>query len=179
MYAAAYFESELAGDVSDGACTFDGASRAVEGRDEPIAGGVDLRASKARQLSTHGLVVTVQHVAPPMIAEVDRPHSRGHDVGDEDRRQDSVRGRCSEHARHELFDLVEHDPRRVGRPPVVVRAGNLDPTRPSYVVRDVATYLARSDGVVSQMDDQGRHLNRWQHGAYVTFDGDAEQRPRG
>src|SRR4029079_19727656 len=50
--------------VTQCTCTFDGASRSVEGRDEAITTGAYFEALKAFQLSTDGAVVLIEEVVP-------------------------------------------------------------------------------------------------------------------
>ena len=139
MDTAADLHAELAGRVADGARARDRARRTVERRDEAVAGRVDFSAAEAGQLATYGLVVSVQHIAPPVVAELMGSFGGRHDVGEEDGGQDSVGGRGARRTGDEFLDLVEHDVSRVRSPPVVVGARNLDPTGTGDVVGHIAT----------------------------------------
>jgi hypothetical protein len=66
----AHVESELAHGVRDGTCATDCTRTAVEAGEEAIAGGVDLAAAEANQLSPHELVVPLENLAPRTVAQV-------------------------------------------------------------------------------------------------------------
>ena len=66
-------DSERAHGVADRARTPDCARRAVEAREEAVAGGVDLSPAKTRELATPEGVVLSEQVAPPAVAELCGP----------------------------------------------------------------------------------------------------------
>src|SRR5262249_54633050 len=78
-------ESESAHALPDGAGSAHCASGAVERSEEPVARGIDLPSTKARQLASHGGVVGLQGVTPATIAEFGRPPRGVDDVREEDR----------------------------------------------------------------------------------------------
>src|SRR3990170_3565018 len=76
-----------------GLTTPDGTARAVEARQEPIAGGDDLMTAVTVELEAGRLVVRAQHVFPVSITQAFGESGRIHHVGEEERREYAVAGR--------------------------------------------------------------------------------------
>src|SRR5262245_32053327 len=86
----AYVDAELAHTVDDRLGATDGACRAVERGEEPVAGGVHLAAASACELPTDNRVVALEQLAPTGIAELGHLLRRADDVGEEDGRKHAV-----------------------------------------------------------------------------------------
>src|SRR5690348_15676970 len=87
-------------------CAPDRARGAVEGRHEPVAGGVDLVSTESQELAPHGRVMILQEVAPAAVAERRRLLGRADDVGEENGRQHTISFRGAAGAGQALLDLV-------------------------------------------------------------------------
>ncbi len=77
-------------ELGDGAGALDRAGRPVEGREEAVAGSVDLPAAKALELRSHETVVTLDELVPLAVAELDRLLRRADDVREEHGREHAV-----------------------------------------------------------------------------------------
>ena len=109
-------EPELADALDDRLGAADRPRRAVEGREEAVAGRVLLLAAVARQLAADEGVVTLEQLAPGTVAELGRPRVEPDDVGEEHGREDRVRNLGRRLAGDEPLDLVR-DLRREEDPP--------------------------------------------------------------
>ncbi len=83
-------ETERPDAVHDRERTPNGASRPLERGEEAVTRGGDLAPAVASELLAHDRVVGLEEVAPGLVAEGRRPLGRLDDVGEEDRREDSV-----------------------------------------------------------------------------------------
>jgi hypothetical protein len=76
-------ELEIAQAAANRVGAADGARRAVEGREEAVASGVDFTPAVASDLSTDNAVVLRQEIAPGAVAEFRRPRRRADEIGEE------------------------------------------------------------------------------------------------
>src|SRR5215218_4140301 len=81
--------------------------RSVEGREEAVAGALDLPAAMALERLPEQRVVALQQETPAPVAHLRRPPGGLHDVGEHHRRQHAVRLALVARAREELLDLSE------------------------------------------------------------------------
>ena len=72
-----------------------------------VTGGVDFTAGETLELITNDVVVVVQEIAPPSVAERGGARGRADDVGEDDGREHPVGLEAAPHAGEEFFDLVE------------------------------------------------------------------------
>ena len=86
----ANFEVELSQAVSNRPPAVDGACGAVERREKPVAGRVDLLAAKPRELAPDLGMVLLKELAPGTVTEVSRSRRRADDVREEDRRKHAI-----------------------------------------------------------------------------------------
>jgi hypothetical protein len=82
--AGADLEAEASQGVTDAHGAADGAGRAVEGREEAVAGGAYLSPAVTRDLLADGRVVALEKIAPGAVTERDRSLGRADYVGEED-----------------------------------------------------------------------------------------------
>src|SRR5207247_9772508 len=68
--------------------------RAVERREEAVAGGVDLFAPRSHQLAPNEGMVALEQFSPPRVAYFHRCHGGANDVGEHHRGQHPVGLRC-------------------------------------------------------------------------------------
>ncbi|HYX85104.1 MAG TPA: hypothetical protein VE777_09045 [Gaiellales bacterium] len=91
--AGAQFEDEIAHSRGDVQGASDGAGRAVEPREEPVARHIELLLAPApKELARNG-VVSLQQLAPTAIPELHRPCRGVDDVGEHDRGEDTIEER--------------------------------------------------------------------------------------
>jgi hypothetical protein len=92
-------QSELSERNRDRGGASDRRCRRVEGREEPVAGIIDLASTPSIEEIADSGVVCLQEQGPPAVTERCRQPSRADQVGEEQRDQDaelsSVRGRCA------------------------------------------------------------------------------------
>src|ERR671930_2095198 len=158
MDARADVEAEVAEDAPDRARARDGARRAVEAREDAVACGVDLLPAEPGDLGPHGSVVACDQLAPRAVAELRRPLGRADDVGEQHRREDSLRLRQPAHAVHEPLRLAD---RLLVH--VVVDPGEHadEPTQlPDRGARDALGHVRRLVALAALAEDQRRHTNR-------------------
>src|SRR6476659_4372233 len=91
------------------ACAANSARRAVEGREETVAGAIDLAPAKVGQLAANERMVTVEQIVPNLITEAGSALSGTDDVGEKDCRKYAVGFEAVARACQELFDLVGDD----------------------------------------------------------------------
>jgi hypothetical protein len=87
------FEAERSDAVDDRLRRPDRACRAVEGREEPVAGGVALVAAEPGELPADDRVVAGEQVAPGAVADPYGMVGRADDVREDDRRQPATSAR--------------------------------------------------------------------------------------
>src|SRR5579862_1986734 len=105
MQAGTKVEAEF-GDVGDDCLrTADGPRRAIEGREEAIAGGVELLSAETGELASHDRVVLREQVAPLPVAEFGRALGGTDDVSEENGREDAVGDERVLLAAQEALDL--------------------------------------------------------------------------
>jgi hypothetical protein len=83
-------DAEVANVVAHRESATDRARGPIESSQEAVSGGVHLAAAKALELPPHQLVVSSDEVVPVVIAEPRGSLGRSDDVGEENRRQDSI-----------------------------------------------------------------------------------------
>jgi hypothetical protein len=105
--------------------TAHGARRAVEQRQEAVAGGLHFAATMALQLGANSHVMRLQRRPPLAVAGRHRLFRRIDDVGEQHGRQHAVDLDGCRRGTHELADLVD-DPIHIGRPGSVIIARQLD-----------------------------------------------------
>jgi hypothetical protein len=79
----AHLEPHLADGLGDRDRTPDRRPRAVEDREEPVAGGVHLVSLEPLQLAPDDRVVPSHELAPPLVSELARDVGRADDVGEQ------------------------------------------------------------------------------------------------
>lgn len=84
-----------------------GPSRTVEDREEAVAGGVDLLAGEADELTTYCIVVRSEERRPSSVAKGLHSLGRPDEVGEENRGEDPIRRRSWANSRKERLDLVD------------------------------------------------------------------------
>jgi len=107
VHACTNVQSECRNRVTDRERAANRARRPLAEREEPVACGVDLLASEARQLAPNRVVMAPEQLGPRAVAELARLIRRVDDVGEENRRKHTCRHRRRLRTRQELFDLVE------------------------------------------------------------------------
>ena len=82
---------------------------AVEGREEPVPGGIDLDPSVSTEQRADHCVMALHQVFPRSIAGPGRALGRAHDVGEQDRREHPVeRSLVLAQVLHEILDGLCH-----------------------------------------------------------------------
>jgi hypothetical protein len=101
MDAGADLDPELLHPSDDLGGAFDGCCGRVEHGEEAVAGSVDLATGVPPERGSDDLVMELDQVAPPSIAQLGSVLRRSHDVRHEDRRQESLaRTRPAWHETH-------------------------------------------------------------------------------
>src|SRR5581483_8469844 len=85
-----HVDSELVHAVRDRTRAPDPARRPVEGREEAVAGRVELAAAVPGELLPHERMVPLDELAPASVPQLDRLRRRADDVGEEDRGEHAV-----------------------------------------------------------------------------------------
>ena len=93
--------------IPDGQCTFDGPPRTVEGGYKAIAHRLHLAASEPLELTAHGLIMSIEKVAPSVVPELASQFGGAHDVREKDRGEHSFSPGAPSRARHELLQFIE------------------------------------------------------------------------
>src|SRR5262249_47071183 len=140
----------------------DGASRAVEGCQDAVAGVLHEPSTVPLQFSTDDGVVLVEEVLPPPVPDLGRAYGGGDDVGEQDGGEDAVDLRNWPYAGQELLDLPKH---RLDHAEGVVIAGHLHVLRAGDVVGEVAAVADPDAAGPDSMQDERRRPNGWQHPA--------------
>ena len=115
---------------------------ALESREEPVPGRVDLHAAEPGQLPPNPRMMLSQQLSPPHVPEFGRPGSRANDVPEQDSRQHLVRlggfacGRLLEEGNH-----VRQQLRRKGSCRNVLLAVQFHVRRPGDVPGEIAPVL--------------------------------------
>src|SRR3954471_5053369 len=100
-------ESQGTDTVADRDRATDRARRAIEGREESVAGRVDLPAAMALELTSDKTAIRVQQVAPPSVTDLGGLTRRLHDVAEEHRREHAVGLGMRPDPREELLHFGE------------------------------------------------------------------------
>jgi hypothetical protein len=118
-------EAERLNSLPDCAGTANRAGGAVEGRQETIAGGVDLAPAMLLQYLADFAMERPEQFAPRTIAKFRNALGRAHDIGKQHGRQHPLVFVRVEPAGQELFDVIENHFAAV-EPISVVDTGKLD-----------------------------------------------------
>jgi hypothetical protein len=136
----------------------DAACRPVEGRQEPVTGGVDLTAAEPGELLTDQGVVAVEEIAPPSVAQRGRPLRGPDDVREHDCGQDPIGLGTAACTRDELLDLVE-DCVGVADPREVIGPGQLHVLRALNAFSHVSSPRHAARSIALALNDDRRDLN--------------------
>src|SRR3954468_18433591 len=145
--------------------------RPIERREEPVAGGVQLTAAMASQLSSHNRVVALHDLPPSRIPHLRQMNRRVDDVREENRGQNAVRLRlgpavCAARIEQEALDLVgDLVDLRQGR--YVAAARELDVRRARDALGDVPPLFDLTPRVVCVVQNESRHVDGRQDVANV------------
>ena len=167
MQACADLDPEFAHAFSDRTGTADRARRAVEAREEAVAGDVELRTAKADEFAADECVMALEQLPPGTIAELSRLRRRADDVSEENRGEDAVRLSLLPAASvpqipQKALDLRGNSGRGLAVRKVAC-AGDLDDACHRDTRAHVARNIDRNDGVLRPMQDQRRDTHRRQH----------------
>ena len=91
----------------NGAGAADGRAGSVEGRQEAVAGGIDLAPTEPCELLAHDGVVLVEEGAPTGVTELGGAGGGADDVGEEDGGEPSIGVWRAPSPGEELLDLVD------------------------------------------------------------------------
>src|SRR5207244_4105855 len=134
--------------------------RSLEAGEETIARGVELATVEAREQLAHARVVLFEQLAPASVAQLARALGGADDVGEENRRQETVGPNGGPHAGQKLLDLGDHGLDIPG-PKGVVVARQLDEPGAGNRPRELAA--GRDwENVATPVQAERRCLNRRQ-----------------
>ncbi len=151
-------EAEVPGRIGDRFGAADRAGRAVEGRDDPVAGQLERAAPEVAELAGGQGPEAVLEIGPAPVAEGDRLPDRVGDLAHQDGGQDMVGRRDRPRAGDEGLDLVDEGV-GVTNPREVVAARQFDQPGPGDAGGDVAALLDLVDAGVEPMQDERRHAD--------------------
>src|ERR1700716_2628595 len=137
----------------DRASTADAAGRPVEGRQEAVAGGINLTTAEPGELLTDDGVVAVEQIPPPPVAQRDCPLRGANDVSEHDRGQDPIRLLAAAGTGEELLDLLEEG-LGVADPREMVGAGQLHVLCPLNAFGDVSSGRHANDAIALTVHDE-------------------------
>ena len=152
--------------IRQGQRAADGAGRAVEDGQEPVAGGADLASGVARQLIAYPGVMSVEHVGPGGVGELGGALGGAHDVREQHGREHPVGLGLGPCPGQEFLDLAE-DRIRVADPGKMVVPVELDDRRPRDALGHEPAGLDRDGPIARSVEDQGRHANGREDGSDV------------
>jgi hypothetical protein len=132
-----------------------GPSWAVECSKVPVACCGHLPAAKTLQLTSHDLVMPVEHLPPTPVAQFGRSAGGIDDVRVEQRRQNPIGIRAGSMPSEELLDLVDEPVDITGEDETVI-ARKLYEFGPGDVRGDIAALVYRDEGVVGAVHHEGR-----------------------
>src|SRR5439155_25302391 len=99
-------ESDLADRLRDGRRASHGPSGSVKDRQKAVARRVDLSPAEPAELLADDRVMAIQERPPGVVTEDTCPLGRPDDVGEQDRRQDSILLRRRSDAGEELLHFI-------------------------------------------------------------------------
>jgi hypothetical protein len=157
-------DAQLLHGVCNRARAADRARRPIEASKETVAGSVHFDAAIAKQFATDELVMLLEEIAPPAIAEPCRVFARGDDVSEEHGRENAIGLGIPVHCGvprtfEERLDFAEirlglSDRRDI---PFVVQ---LDVRRAGDLIRNEPSRVAGNLGILAVLQNQRRHANR-------------------
>ena len=163
--------------IDDRLCAADRARGPVEGREEPVARGIDLAPVEAGELASHRGMVLLEQVAPAPVAELGGLLGRADEIGEQHRRQHAIGRPPPRVAR----SGTRGSPRRVVigiEPGTWSSPGSSTYFAPGIRRARIAGVLDVADLVVRRVDDQRRHVDRRHDVADVDVEGHAHERLR-
>ena len=169
----AHFDAQRLHRVANCHGAADRSLRAVERREEAVAGGVDLAAAKTGQLRPHDGVVRVEQRAPVAVTDLGRHPRRADDVGEQHRGEHAIVGHLRLVAGEELGDLLERISPRLDDV-IHVAARQLNVFRAGNVIAEVPALRRRDDRVIGVLDDERGHADCGKHCPHVHL---AHERP--
>ena len=152
-------DAERSNGLNDRTRAPDAPSRAVEAREEPVAGRVDLGAAVAREKATDDRVMPFEYVAPRSVSELGRSLGRTDDVGEQHGHEDAVElGLLVPSGRQKPVDLPD-DTLLVSGPWEGVGTRDLDELGTGDAVGDESG-LRQGGDIVSPVDDERGDVDR-------------------
>ena len=115
MKTAADLDAERTDRFRNGLGATHGARRTIEGSEKPIAKRFHLVAAGVRKLSPDDRMMSVQKIAPALVAQLLGAGGRVDDIGEEHRREDAVASRHGDRAGQEFRDRVSRSCRPYAR----------------------------------------------------------------
>jgi hypothetical protein len=100
-----------------------------------------------------GPIVLHQHLLPPRVAERGRTNGGVDDVGEEDRRENSLAGTARDGARGEALGFVQ-DAIGVTRKERMIESGKLDEARIGDVLDEIPSVANGHDSIVGAIEKQ-------------------------
>ena len=148
--------------IADVAGAADSTGRAIESREESVAGRVDLVPTEPLELPADDRMVAVEQFAPGPVAEPCGVARRADDVGHEHGGEDTVGRALGTFAGQELLGLVQ-DRVLIADPWHVVIAGQLDEAGTGNLRRHPAALLDVHAAVGGAVHDEARDVDRGQY----------------
>jgi hypothetical protein len=150
--------------VPEGGGAADRPAGAVEGRQDPVAGGLDELTTELLDQPAGKVVVDLQQLAPAPVPEAGGPLGGAGDIGEQHGRQHPPGPGGSVDAGEELLDVVQGE---LGCLPDEQRVGSwkLDQLRLGEVPGEIAGVLDGDEAVVPSVQDQRGCLDQRQQGA--------------
>src|SRR5688572_3777161 len=144
MQTCPYLEAQVASSISDRLGAADRPGGAVERRQEPVAGRIDLAAPETPQLSSDQLVVLREQLFPRGVPKLGGSLCRSDNVGEEDGREYPIRFGRAACPGNELLHLPQ-DRFDVAGPDVRVDPWDLHITGAGDLLRKIASAFARRE----------------------------------
>ena len=146
--------------VAQRECAIDGSRGAVEAGEHAVSGEIGDDAAERLDSALAKRLVRFQQLAPAGVSELDGPHRRIHDIGEEDRAERPAARRARTASGQELLNFIDHAI-DVSDGKAVVLAWNFDEPGSGYPAGDVASSLGGDDRIPA-VDHQGRRADRRQ-----------------
>jgi len=107
VHTGSHLDAENPHRVDDGRRTFNGSTGAAEGGNKAVTRGVDLAPTEPIEFVADDVVVVVQEVSPPIVAEIGGPLRRTDDIGENDCGEGAFGLGPTADTSDELFDFVQ------------------------------------------------------------------------
>ncbi|OBF85362.1 hypothetical protein A5791_02310 [Mycobacterium sp. 852002-51163_SCH5372311] len=138
--------------------TADRALRAVEYRQKPVTGGVDLATPKPGQLCAHYRIMRIEQRMPLPVTQLRGASRRIHNVGEQHRSQHPIVGHVGLMTCEKLGDLLK------GRTPrlhevIHVAPWQLNVFGAGYLIGDVLAHRARDEHIIDVLEHEGRRAD--------------------